>query len=107
MTFARVVPKTQPAHAKTPVKRARAAAQRAAVVFADFEFVRQFGLYAQTLLSQSSSLPVRFRMIFLSAQSKGFQRRVARGSANGGVLSLYVDVKPIERNEAYESFSLA
>src|SRR5215510_8074449 len=37
--------------------------------------------------------------------SKRSQRRDARRSMSGGVLSLYVDAKSVECNEAYESFS--
>jgi hypothetical protein len=39
--------------------------------------------------------------------SKRTQRRGARRSISGGVLSLYVDAKSVERNEAYEVFSAA
>jgi hypothetical protein len=53
--FARMIAQAQPAHAKTPVKRPRAAAQRAPIVFAHFKLVRHFGFDSQTLLCQWNS----------------------------------------------------
>jgi hypothetical protein len=57
MALAGVIAQAQAAHAKTAVKGPRPAAQRAAIVFPHFEFIRSFSFDSQTGLGQWRSPP--------------------------------------------------
>lgn len=81
MTLARVIAQTEPAHAKTPIKSPRPTTQRAAIVFAHFEFIRPFGLDAKTCLGQWDS-PLRLtdeRHAHQFEQGPAFLIRFGRG----------------------------
>jgi hypothetical protein len=55
MAFARVIAQAKPAHAKTPEKTPRPAAQRTAMVLSHLKFIRPFSLDSKTGLGQWKS----------------------------------------------------
>jgi hypothetical protein len=69
--------------------------------------VLSWGLESRVQCLASPAPPIEIRNSNgAGGDSKRSQRRGARRSMSGGVLFLYVDAKSVERNEAYEAFSI-
>lgn len=96
MSFARVIAEAKPAHTKAPIKGARAATKRTAIIFAHLELIGSFRFNPKTLLSQWKSPPSKSpstgkRNAHQLEQTPAFVVRFRSGDERDGHPARFVD----------------